>query len=110
VGALLSLRAAGHHWVSARLAPAARREGPLRLAVVRRDDFLGGRLAFEPDPRVPSFAAFDAKAAAHPGADAMLLIEVREPGGRRADADRAAAWLAERLGGLAAGPWATEGA
>jgi HEAT repeats len=101
---------AGHHWVSARLAPAARREGPLRLAVVRRDDFLGGRLAFEPDPRVPSFAAFDAKAAAHPGADAMLLVEVREPGGRRADADRAAAWLGERLGGLAAGPWATEGA
>jgi hypothetical protein len=40
----------------------------------------------------------------------MLLVEVREPGGRRADADRAAAWLGERLGGLAAGPWATEGA
>lgn len=100
---------AGHHWVSANLAPRARRgEGPVRLRVVRRDDLISGRLAFEPDPRLPSLAVLDAKLAARPGADAVLLVETREPGGKRAEAARAAEWLAEALEGLAAGPWVRE--
>ncbi len=96
----------GHHWVSARLAPRVRRAAdPVRLRVVRRDDFVTGRLVFEPDPRVPSVAALDARLAARPGADALLLVETAEPGGKRAEADRAAEWLAAALDGIASGPW-----
>ncbi|HWP35483.1 MAG TPA: hypothetical protein VNM66_07795, partial [Thermodesulfobacteriota bacterium] len=96
-------------WTAASLVPRLRGgQGPVHLRVVRRDDLVAGRLAFEPDPRVPSLAVLDAKLAARPGADALVLVEVVEPGGRRAEADRAAEWLAAALDGEAAGPWERE--
>ena len=99
----------GSHWTVARLAPRARATlGGLRLTVARRDDLIGGRLLYAPDPRVPTLAALDARLAARPGADAAVLVEVDEPGGRHPDADRAARWLAEALDGLASGPWVRE--
>jgi hypothetical protein len=98
----------GHHWVSARIGPRARRGGPVTLGVLRRVDLTDGRRTFDPDPRVPTLDAFDARVAARPDADALLLVEIAEGSGRRTDADRAAVWLAEALGGTAAGPWVRE--
>ncbi len=101
---------AGPHWTAARIGPRARgAAATVRVRVVRREDFLTGRLAFDPDPRLPSVEALDAKRAACPGADAILLVEVIEGAGRRPDADRTAEWLAGATSGLAAGPWVWEG-
>lgn len=101
----------GPHWTAARLAPRARGSASALWArVFRREAYFTGRLAFDPDPRLPTVAALDAKLAVRPGADAVLLVDVTDGAGRRADTDRAAAWLADALGGLATGPWLWEAA
>jgi hypothetical protein len=100
---------AGPHWTAARVVPRARGvASAVFLRVLRREAYLTGRLAFEPDFRLPTVEALDAKVAARPGADAVLLVDVTEGAGRRADADRAAEWLAAAVAGVATGPWVWE--
>ncbi|HEY8369607.1 MAG TPA: HEAT repeat domain-containing protein, partial [Thermodesulfobacteriota bacterium] len=104
-----TMNPAGRHWTMARMVPRARGgASAVWVRVVRRDAYVTGRLAFEPDPRIPTLETLDAKLAARPGADAVLLVDVTDGAGRRADADRAAEWLAQALSGLATGPWVWE--